>query len=115
MKAKASAAILVIVLATMIFAVPAIGDETKALETRAKLETLIDKYIVSCGAKSDMLDSRSEAIRKSARRSCRVANFCMASRELLVNEMLDNNIEPKPYKVSQFLKERFRVVVLAKE
>ena len=29
--------------------------------------------------------------------------------------MLANNIEPKPYKVSQFLNEKYRGVVLAKE
>jgi len=28
--------------------------------------------------------------------------------------MLENNIEPKHYKVSRFLKEKFRITVLAK-
>ena len=115
MKTNASTAILAISLAIMIFAVPALGEETKALETRAKLETLIDKYIASCGAKSNMLHSRSENIRNAAVRSCRIANFCMTSREALVDEMMENNVEPKPHKVSRFLREKFRVVVLAKE
>ena len=75
----------------------------------------IDRYIVSCGAKSEMLNSRSETIRKSAVRSCRIASFCVTSKEALIKEMLANNIEPKPYKVSQFLNEKYRVIVLAQE
>jgi hypothetical protein len=115
MRAKTTALIMVIALVTVVLAIPALGDETTSLETRAKLEALIDRYVASCGAKSEMLNSRSEAIRTSAIRSCRLASFCVTSREALVNEMLENNIEPKPYKVSQFLNEKFRVVVLAQE
>jgi len=104
-----------IALVAIIIAMPALGNDSEALETRAKLETLIDRYIASCGAKSEMLNSRSENIRRSAIRSCRIANFCVTSKEALVKEMLEKNIEPKPYKVSQFLNEQYRVVVLAKE
>ena len=115
MKAKAFVILLVITLFAVIFTMPALGDDTKALETRAQLENIIDKYIACCGAKSELLNSRSDNIRKSAIRSCRIASFCVASREALVKEMLENNIEPKPYKVSRFLNEKYRVVVLVKE
>ena len=54
-------------------------------------------------------------IRRSAIRSCRIAIFCVTSKEALVKEMLANKIEPKPYKVSHFLNEKYRGVVLAKE
>ena len=114
MKSITSIMVLAIILATTIFAVPAIGDDTKTIETRAKLETLIDRYIVSCGAKSELLNSRSDTIRKSAIRSCRIANFCLTSREVLIKEMLENDIEPKHYKVSRFLKNKFLITVLAK-
>ena len=115
MRAKAFVILLVIALFAVIFTMPALGDDTKALETRAQLENIIDKYIACCGAKSELLNSRSDNIRKSAIRSCRIASFCVASREALVKEMLENNIEPKPYKVSRFLNEKYRVVVLVKE
>ena len=115
MKSITSVIILAIILATMVFTMPAIGDDIKAIETRAKLETLIDRYIVSCGAKSELLNSRSETIRKSAIRSCRIANFCLTSKEVLIKEMLEKNIEPKHYKICRFLNEKFRVTVLAKE
>jgi len=51
MKSIASVTILAIILATMIFAMPAIGDDTKTIENRRKLEALVDRYIISCGAK----------------------------------------------------------------
>ena len=98
----------------MIFAMPAIGDDTKTIENRRELEALVDRYIISCGAKSELLNSRSDAIRESSIRACRIANFCLTSREILISEMLGNNIEPKHYKVSRFLKEKFRITVLSK-
>jgi hypothetical protein len=115
MKAKTIATILIIALTSMVMAMPALGEDTKTLETRAKLEALIDRYIASCGAKSEMLNSRSEAIRTSAVRSCRVANFCVTSRESLVKEMLKVNVEPKSYKVSKYLNDKFKVMVLARD
>jgi uncharacterized protein (UPF0333 family) len=115
MKSITSVIIIGIIMATMIFAMPVIGDDIKNIETRAKLETLIDRYIVSCGAKSELLNSRSDVIRKSAIRSCRIADFCLTSREVLIKAMLENNIEPKHYKVSRFLNEKFQITVLAKE
>jgi len=114
MKSIAFVTILAIVLATMIFAMPAIGDDTQTIETHAQLEALVDRYIISCGAKSELLNSRSDAIRKSSTRACRIANFCITSREMLINEMLENNIEPKHYKVGRFLREKFRITVLSK-
>jgi hypothetical protein len=115
MKAKTTALILVIALTSMIMAMPALGDDTKALETRAKLEALIDRHIASCGAKIEMLDSRSDAIRTSTIRICRISTFCLTSRDALVEEMMENNVEPKSYKVSKFLNEKFKVVVLAQD
>ena len=99
----------------MVIAMPALGDEMSVVDKRAKLEALLDTHVASCSAKSEMLNSRSETIRKAAIRSCRIASFCITSKEALVEEMLAKNIEPKPYKVSQFLNEKFGDVMLARE
>ena len=115
MKAKTIVLILKVALSSMVMAMPVLGGDTETLEKRAKLEALIDRYVVACGAKSEMLNSRSDAIRTSAIRSCRIANFCLTSREALVKEMLENNVEPKSYKVSKYINEKFRAVVLAQE
>ena len=105
----------ILALVAVIFAMPARGNDTKALNTQAQLEALVEKYIASCGAKSEMLNSRSGNIRISAIRACRLASFCMAHKKALVKKMLDNNVEPKPYKVNRFLNEKYKTVVLAKE
>ena len=115
MRSITSFTIFSFILVTMIFAMPAICDDTKTLEIRAKLETLIDRYILSCGAKSELLNSRSNTIRKSAIRSCRIANFCLTSREVLIKEMMEKNIEPKHYKVNLFLNEKFQAIALVKK
>ena len=115
MRSKTTALILAMALVLAIMAMPAIADDTTALETRAKLEALIDRHIASCGAKIEMLDSRSDAIRRSTIRICRISTFCLTSKDELVEEMLENNMEPKSYKVSRYLNEKFRVVVLAQD
>ena len=115
MRTKTIAITLVIALTSMVMVMPAIGDDTKTIETRAKLEALVARYILSCGAKSELLNSRSDAIRESSIRACRIANFCLTSREMLINEMLENNIDPKHYKVSRFLKEKFQAIALVKK
>ena len=115
MKSTATALILVIASISVIMAMPALADDTKALETQAKLEVLIDRHIASCGAKIGMLESRSDVIRRSAIRTCRISTFCLTSKDLLLEEMTENNVEPKAYKVSLYLNEKFRAVVLAQD
>ena len=106
---------LVIVLTAFFGGLPAHGNSIKGGETKAKLESLVDEYIASCDAKSAMRSSRSENIRRSANRSCMKATYCRSTREELVKEMLENNIEPKAYKVHLYLNEKFQGHVQAKE
>ena len=97
----------VIVLTAILCPVLALGKNTEAVETKARLEALVDEYIACCEAKSALSSSRSENIRRSAMRSCKIADFCKNSKEALVEAMLENNIEPKAYKVRYFLNDRF--------
>ena len=115
MRSTSTALILLIALISLTMAMPALADDTKALETRAKLVVLIDRHIASCEAKIDMLDSRSNVIRRSAIRACRISTFCLTSKDALLEEMTENNLEPKDYKVSMYLNEKFRAVVLAQD
>lgn len=107
MRKRTTIVLLMIVLATMLSTFSAYGNSTKALETKAKLIILVDDYIACCDAKSAMRDSRSENIRRSAIRSSMKAAYYMHSKEELVEEMLDSNVEPKAYKVRRFLNEKF--------
>lgn len=99
--------ITILAIAASICTLPALAETTNQTEVRAKLEALVDEYINSCDAKSELLSSRSENIRNSARRSCMKASYCRNNREELIQEMLDRKIDPKSYKVRLFLSERF--------
>ena len=104
-----------IVLTAVFCPIPAPGNNTEAAETKAKLEALVDQYIACCEAKSALRSSRSEKIRRSAMQSCMKADYCRRFKEELVEAMLENNIEPKVYKVRHFLNGRFNRTLQAKE
>ena len=107
MRIKAIFMLSAMVAAGMMLAVPALGGETH----RAELTAMVDRYIAACEAKSAMLDSRSENIRRSAVRSCLRGTLCRTSRTELIDELVAGNVEPKPYKVHHFLNSRFKEVV----
>ena len=107
MRTRTTIVLLVIVLATALGILPAHGNNTKAVETKAKLAILVDDYIACCDAKSEMRNSRSENIRRSAMRSRMKAAYYIHAREELVEEMLENNVAPKAYKVRRFLNDKF--------
>ena len=107
MTTKTTMVMLAIVLTAMLCPMFALGHNTKAVETKERLEALVDEYIACCEAKFALRNARSENIRRSAMRSCEIAAFCKNSKEELVEAMLENNIEPKAYKVRYFLNVRF--------
>jgi len=115
MGTKTTIVMFVVVLIAILCQVPALGNNTEAVETKARLEALVEEYIACCDAKSALRNSRSENIRRSALRSCKIADFCKNSKEELVEAMLENNIEPKAYKVRYFLNDRFNKAPEAKE
>ena len=115
MRSKLTIVLFVIVMTAILLPAPAPGNSTEAVEMKAQLEALVDEYIACCDAKSALRSSRSEKIRHSAVRSCMKADFCRHSKEELVEVMLENNIEPKAYKVRLFLNHRFNGSLQAKE
>ena len=108
MRTKTTLVMLVIVLIAMLCPILALGNNIETLERKAKLEALVDEYIAVCDAKFALRSSKSENIRRSAMRSCKIATFCKNASEELVDAMLENNIEPKAYKVRYFLNARFQ-------
>lgn len=107
MKIKAIIMLSVMVMAGMMAKGPALGGETN----RASLEAIVNNYISACEAKSAMLNSSSENIRRAAMLSCLRATFCRKSKSELIDEMIARNVKPKPYKVHHFLNARFNEVV----
>ena len=104
-----------VVLIAVFSTISALGKNTEAVETQVRLEALVEEYIVCCEAKSALRSSRSEKIRRSAMRSCTKAAYCRHSKQELVEAMLENDIEPKAYKVRHFLNDRFNAALKAKE
>ena len=86
---------------------PALGDETN----RAELEAIVDEYISVCEAKSAMLNSSSENLRRDAMRACLRATFCRNSREELIAELVAGNVAPRRHTVHHYLNARFNEVV----
>jgi len=107
MKSKTTMILVAIVMAGLIMTGPAVGNETN----RASLEAIVDEYISACEAKSALLNSSSLNIRRAAMLSCLRATFCRTSKTELINEMVAQNVEAKPYKVHHFLNARFHEVV----
>jgi len=115
MKTKVAMVMCVMVLTAILGPIKALGNNTEAVATKARLEVLVEEYIVSCETKSALRSSRSEKIRRSAMQSCMKADYCRRFKEELVEAMLENNIEPKVYKVRHFLNGRFNRTLQAKE
>lgn len=107
MKFKAIIVLSAMVVAGMMVTGPAFGGETH----RAELEAIVDDYISACEAKSAMLNSSSEKIRRAAMLSCLRATFARRAKSELVDEMVAQKVDPKPYKVHHFLNARFNEVV----
>lgn len=111
MKLKAIIILPIMVVVIMIMALPAMGGDTN----RSKLEAIVDDYISTCEAKSALLNSSSENIRRSALRACLKAIFYKNTKAELIDALVADNVAPKPYKVRRFLNARFNKVVTAKD
>lgn len=109
MKVKAIIVLSAMVMAGLMMTGPVASGETN----RAGLEAIVEKYISACEAKSAMLNSSSVNIRQAAVLACLRATFCRTSKTELIDEMVAQEVEAKPYKVHHFLNARFNEVVSA--
>ena len=118
MKAKTIVILVAITLAMMIFSMPAVSQDAAETEKKAKLESIIEVYIISCENKAALAGSRSKNLRDAAMLSRLKSTFCRHSKQELVDAMLRDGVEPKPYRVHHFLNARFletiRAVAVAK-
>ena len=110
MERKAIVVFLVMVVTGLIMTGPARGSDN-----RAQLEAIVNQYIATCEAKSAMLISSSENIRRAAMHKCLRATFCRNSKAVLINEMVANHVAPKEHTVHHYLNARFKEVVSVNE
>ena len=113
MKAKTIIILTAITLAMMYFSMPAVSQELTEAERKAQLESIVDVYILSCENKAALSSSRSKNLRNSAMLSRLKGSFCRHSKHELVAAMIEQGVEPKPYKVHHFLNARFYETIRA--
>jgi len=63
----------------------------------------IDCRIKNCDLKAELLNSKYQHIRQWARRSSEEAKFYRDRKEQLIQALVQQNVEEKPYKVDYFL------------
>ena len=63
----------------------------------------IDLRIKNCDLKAELLNSKYQHIRQWARRSSEEAKFYRDRKEQLIQALVQQNVEEKPYKVDYFL------------
>lgn len=101
----------IMILSAMIVAGTIMMGPARGDNIRAELEAIVDNYIAACEAKSPMLDSSSENIRRSAMQACLRATFCRKSKTELIDELVANNVAPKEHTVHHYLNARFNEIV----
>jgi len=99
---------------TLTFGLSAIGEESHIGQTAEAYELLLDQYTARCDAKRKMKDSRLDNIRRAAAIAALKGAFAKSYRKELVNDMIRDEISPKPHTVDYFLNEKFYSLVREK-
>lgn len=102
--------VIFLVFVVMAGACPAFSQMTSA-ERNEAYEAYINDFILKCEQKNSMMDSMSENIRGEVVTSLMKANFYKKNKELLIQDLAKNNVEPKPYKIEYFLNKKFFAIV----
>ncbi len=74
-------------------------------------ESCITKKIANCRAKSALKNSRSANLRRRADLAKEQVIFFTTNRNMLINEMVEQKIDQKRYKVDYYLNKRFSEMV----
>ena len=107
MKAKVICTVSFVVFMLIIGSAP-LTAQTESKEQLIKFyESCIQKKITCCNAKAYLKTSRSVNLQREADLSIRKASFFTANKNMLINEMIDQQIGFKQYKVEYFLNQRF--------
>ena len=90
-----------------------IGAESVKAQSESKdrlvkyYENCITKKISNCNAKTILRTSRSVNLQRKADLSLRQVTFFTRNKNILIDEMIEQGIDPKPYKVEYYLNKRF--------
>ena len=115
MKTKATTMAVVMVSLTFIFGLSAMCQGTNPIPTTKVYEHLLDQYIDRCDAKVEMKASGLENVRRAAAIAVLKGTFARTYRKELIESMIQDEVEPKPYKVQVYLNDLFYRLVRTKK
>ena len=111
MKANIRCLISLVSFILIIAGVPAAGQPDSKDQLLKFYESCITKKIANCRAKTDLRNSRSVNLRRRADLAKKQMVFLTANKNMLINEMVDQEIGQKHYKVDYYLNKRFSEMV----
>ena len=90
---------------------PATGQSESRDQLLKFYESCITKKIANCRAKTALKTSRSSNLKRVAKLSAKKMVFFTTNKNMLINEMVDQEIGQKHYKVDYYLNKRFSEMV----
>ena len=111
MKAKATIISVLMVALYLCVGYSAVGGETSDAEMTEVFAKLLDRHIARCDAKMEMKTSRLDNIRRAAAIATLKGTFAKNYRAELIDDMIEEGVDPKDYKVRLYLNERFYTLV----
>lgn len=111
MKAKLLCIVSLVLVMAVIGATHAAAQSVSKDQLVKYYESCITKKISTCNAKTVLKTSRSVNLRRKADLSARQVTFFITNKNMLINEMVDQEIGQKHYKVDYYLNKRFNEMV----
>ena len=114
MKATTTIFSAVLVTLTLVFGFNAFCEEAHPNQTAYAYEHLLDQYIARCDSKIEMKSSSLDNIRKAAAVAMLKGTFAKTYRKELISGMVQEEVDPKSYKVQVYLNDQFYSLVRSK-
>ena len=107
MNAKLGCIFSLVLVMAVIGAVDATAQSLSKNQLAKYYESCIAKKISKCSAKTSLKTSRSVNLRRKAELATNQVIFFTSNKNMLINEMVDQGIGQKHYKVEHYLNKRF--------
>jgi hypothetical protein len=111
MRAKVCCIVSLVLVMAVIGAALAAAQSISKYQLVKYYKSCIMKKISNCSAKTALKTSRSVNLRRKADLATRQVTFFTTNENMLINEMVDQEIGQKHYKVDYYLNKRFNEMV----
>ena len=108
MKRRILPVIFATILVLFLGSLPALCDDIeKNSQLKKYYDDFINEKISNCHSKAQLKESKSTNLQNFAIIEIKKANFFIANKEMLIEEMVISNIGVKQYKIDYFLNRKF--------